>query len=68
MTKKHFITLADAIKEHNSADDIRGDNAFMPEHIETLADFCEAQNPRFDRGRWLNYIAGKCGANGGKRK
>jgi hypothetical protein len=34
---------------------------------DVLADFCRTQNPRFDRERWLDYIAGKCGPNGGKR-
>ena len=24
-----------------------------------LADFCQAQNPKFDRARWLGYIAGR---------
>lgn len=33
-----------------------------------LADFCKSQNYRFDRGRWLAYIAGECGPNGGKIK
>ena len=33
-----------------------------------LADFCAAQNPAFNRERWLAYIAGDCGSNGGKRK
>ena len=23
-----------------------------------LADYCQSQNPRFDRARWLGYIAG----------
>jgi hypothetical protein len=30
-----------------------------------LADFCIDQNGRFDRYRWLDYIADKCGPNGG---
>jgi hypothetical protein len=33
-----------------------------------LIDFCVARNPRFNRERWLDYIAGKCGANGGSAK
>ena len=27
----------------------------------------EAQNPNFDRERWLAYVAGECGPNGGKK-
>lgn len=33
--------------------------------ITCLADFCQSQNPRFMRDRWLGYIAGTCGKNGG---
>ena len=59
MTKKNFIALADVIR-----DDI---NDFTPNAIERLADFCQSQNPNFNRSRWLDYIAGKCGPNGGKK-
>lgn len=31
-----------------------------------LSGFCSDQNGRFDRERWLGYIAGECGPNGGK--
>jgi hypothetical protein len=63
MTKKHFIALADAIKRES------GQNAaFNRVQIETLASFCQSTNPRFSRQRWLDYIDGKCGPNGGKPK
>lgn len=58
MTKVHFIALADVIRA-----DI---NDFHQNTIDRLADFCEAQSPRFDRERWLNYIAGTHTANGRK--
>jgi hypothetical protein len=67
MTKQHFIALADMIRGFNQ----RGlfpEHPFTKEHIDALADFCDAQNPRFDRERWLNYIAGTHGKNGGKLK
>lgn len=60
MTKKHFIELADVIRERRSY--------FDQVQINIIADFCAAQNPRFDRARWLGYIAGECGKNGGKIK
>jgi len=60
MTKKDFIALADAIK--------REGKLFTGFHLSVLADFCKQQNPQFDRARWLNYIAGKCGPGGGKVK
>lgn len=57
MSKQDFIALADVIKQSAM---------FHPSAIEELADFCEKQNSAFDRNRWLDYIAGKCGPNGGK--
>lgn len=34
---------------------------------EALADFLRGNNPNFDRQRWLDYVAGKSGPNGGKK-
>lgn len=62
MTKKNFIALADAIRAHNATLPANAQN--VP--ISILADFCATQNPNFDRQRWLDYIAGNCGASGGK--
>jgi hypothetical protein len=60
MSKKDFIALANAIREHNKTGD-----AFTPSQLATLAVFCRQQNPDFKRERWLDYIAGLCGPNGG---
>ena len=74
MSKKDFIALADAIKEHNRIADQRErfgstkDHFFSEDQISSLADFCEDQNPNFKRDRWLDYIAGNCGPNGGAIK
>lgn len=73
MSKKDFIALADVIKEHGAATDSQcqvriTDTAFTKDQITTLADFCASQNPRFNRARWLDYIAGKCGPSGGAVK
>ena len=74
MTKKHFIALADKIREHNSFctshewKAMDPANRFTTEQLNTLADFCAAQNPQFNRERWLDYIAGKVGPNGGRVK
>lgn len=51
MSKKHFIALADFIHANRYH--------FTPDAIERLADFCASQNPRFNRQRWLDYIASK---------
>jgi hypothetical protein len=74
MTKKNFVALADSIKEHNRAVDtynragLNGGASFNDSHLHTLAAFCASQNPRFNRERWLAYIAGECGPNGGSIK
>ena len=64
MTKKHMIALADTICTANKVKP----RTFSNRAIEELADFCYQQNPRFLRGRWMDYIAGKCGKNGGEIK
>jgi hypothetical protein len=66
MSKKHFIALANAIREHNRLVSTR-DESFTATQLETLADFCRAQNPNFKRERWIDYINGQCGPNGGAR-
>ena len=65
MTKKHFIALAEAIKRHNQ-NDFKDEFSVM--QILTLMDFCKSQNPVFNADRWLGYIAGDNGPNGGKIK
>ena len=68
MTKKHFIALADTVKDWQECAK-RGDcDPFTPGQVSVLAGFCEEQNPRFNRDRWLGYINGTNGKNGGKVK
>lgn len=77
MTKKHFIALANVLKGieaqessgRDSYDDGLADGAAYQYQatIDALADFCQSQNPRFYRARWLAYIAGECGPNGGRK-
>jgi hypothetical protein len=72
MSKKHFIALADAIRNYNEhafdAPNIASPRKFEHTQLYALADFCRTQNPNFNRERWLDYIAGKCGPNGGAVK
>ena len=58
MTKQHFIALADWIRDGHRAN-------YTDDVIESLANFLVTQNPRFNRVRWLDYVNGKCGPNGG---
>ena len=70
MSKKDFIALADAIREHNRIEqNAMGVDAhlFTAVHLDTLARFCKSQNFNFMRDRWLGYIAGENGKNGGAR-
>lgn len=61
MSRKHFIQLADAIRIWNKHEQEK----FTDKQINELADFCQSQNGGFKRDRWLAYIAGECGPNGG---
>lgn len=64
MTKKDFIALADTIRGHNYTRTLQAQK-FQIDHIEALAAFCRFNNPQFNRDRWLGYIRGECGPNGG---
>lgn len=71
MTKRDFIKLADDIREFNRLSDPSGFVAPVPfgdEQVVVLADFCQSQSPKFNRERWMDYIAGRCGPNGGTVK
>ena len=65
MTKKQFVALADSIREHNRLAKFNGEHAFTVDQLAALERFCASENPRFKRERWLDYIAGRCGPNGG---
>jgi hypothetical protein len=67
MKKKQFIALADSIKAQQLHAQREGYTAFTEDQLAALADFCQSQNPQFTRSRWLGYIAGENGNNGGKR-
>ena len=60
MSKKHFIALADAIRNSRTP--------FTEDQLMVLAAFCLDQNINFNRERWLAYIRGECGPNGGETK
>ena len=70
MSKQDFVALADMIREHNTnienENSYPGGQLFDSKQIETLAEFCKQQNRAFMRERWLGYIAGENGKNGGK--
>jgi hypothetical protein len=55
MTKQHFIALADLIRNANATN--CDEAVFSGYQINILASFCASQNDRFDRARWIDYIA-----------
>lgn len=59
MSTKDFEALADAISDYNKTDSRWATNIQRPftfSQLATLADFCEEQNSRFDRTKWLARI------------
>lgn len=62
MTKKHFIALAETVRDMLAVGGINDDG------IKLLSAFCGTQNPNFKQDRWINYIHGQCGPNGGQIK
>ncbi len=70
MSKKDFIALADAfIATRPSEQDVQmltGEYQQWKRDRSHIADVCIAANPRFDYHRWISYIDGECGPNGGK--
>lgn len=58
MSKKHFIYLAECIKANREY--------FSDEAIDALIGFCRHFNGQFKTERFLVYLNGDCGPNGGK--
>jgi hypothetical protein len=80
MTKKHFIALADVLRDLRPIEGCHAGRGIPhTEHcyqtcldswrrlVNQLAQFCQAQNGNFNRERWLAYVAGTVGPNGGKK-
>jgi hypothetical protein len=70
MTKKDFILVGAAFRKkylwlasQPGAEDAADEVIAL---AGTLADDLGAAFPRFNRGRWLDYITGECGPNGEK--
>ena len=64
MTKKHFIALADYIRDHNRYEK----DPFTDNQLAAIANFCKNQNGHFMADRWYGYIRGDNGPCGGKVK
>jgi hypothetical protein len=72
MTKKHFIALADAMRraepQLTDTEFRSGEHKQWERDIIEIAGACHESNPAFNTERWIDYIKGKCGVNGGKVK
>ena len=67
MTKKDFVALADALRAERPGENWDPNKRVQWDlDCQAVAHCCGAQNPRFDRDRWLAYLKGECGPNGGK--
>lgn len=67
MTKKHFIMLADALRRERPGDHWDPNKRVQWElDVKAVADVCKRVNCRFDRDRFIGYINGECGPNGGR--
>jgi len=67
MSKQDFIALADSLRAEKP-----GQNWSPNKHVQweldvkAIANVCAASNPRFKRDRWMAYVNGECGPNGGE--
>jgi hypothetical protein len=74
MSKKHFIELADTMREtrpsmtHEHDGDATAAFKQWEQMRDALALFCRRENSRFNSERWYDYIDGKCGPSGGALK
>lgn len=68
MTKKHFIEMADRLRGTRPGETYSADWDQWKRDVLAMAAFCRSQNAAFKKERWLDYIEGKCGPNGGKIK
>ena len=64
MTKKDFIALADALRAEKPGENPNKIQQWELD-VRAIADLCAATYPRFKRERWLRYVNGQCGPNGG---
>jgi hypothetical protein len=66
MSKQDFIALADGLRAEKPGENWNPNKRVQWElDVKAVADVCAASNPRFKRDRWMSYVNGECGPNGG---
>lgn len=69
MSKKDFIALANALRAQKPAEHWDPNKRVQWElDVKAIADVCAASNRAFMRDRWMDYVNGLCGPNGGPVK
>jgi len=67
MSKRDFVKLADALRAERPGDNWNPNKRVQWElDIKAIANVCAESNPRFKRERWMSYVNGECGPNGGE--
>ena len=69
MQKRHFEAIAQVLRDL-TAKDSNGNDTIVDVALlrSRFADLCEAQNPRFDRSRFIAACAGKDSTDSAGRK
>ncbi len=68
MTKKDFVAIADAFRASRTANTWLEANDQWSKDVNAVASVLATTNPRFNQARWLDYVNGLCGPNGGAVK
>lgn len=69
MSKKDFIALADALRAEKPGKNWDANKMVQWElDVQAVAKVCKASNSAFKEERWLGYIKGDNGPNGGAIK
>lgn len=71
MSKKDFVELADVLRPYvifpeDGSEPILADDLCLP-LIRELRSFMKRQNSAFMDDRWMSYLRGTCGPNGGSK-
>lgn len=67
MSKKHFIALADALRETKPEGGTEKAVQWQKD-VDAIIGFCKSQNSQFDATIFRGYLNGECGPSGGKIK
>lgn len=67
MTKQDYIKLADALRDDVEWQRQNIPYCFKPDLLDALCIMLQRDNPNFRARRFVGYVNGECGPNGGDR-